>query len=155
MSFEGRTPDDELEAVRRELAGLGQEPLPPAVATRLDARLDAELSATPLSARRVRRHRLRIGASLSAAVAVAAGIVFALGTGGGGQPAPEASALHSTAKSAAADSTGTTKVAVNKVVAGAASAAPAGKRCAPASQTGGDRPRAACPGARGGHARAV
>ena len=155
-SFEQHVPDDELEAVRLQLAGLGQEPLPGDVATRLDARLAAELSATPLAARRSRRRRLRIGASLSAAVAVAAAVVFALSTGGGGHPAPESSALRSSVAASAqvADSAGTTAVAA-KTAAGATSVAPARKQCPPASRTGGDRPRAACPGARGGHARAV
>ena len=98
-SFEQQVPDDELEAVRLQLAGLGQEPLPGDVATRLDARLAAELSATPLAARRSRRRRLRVGASLSAAAAVAAAVVFALSTGGGGHPAPEASALQQLGRS--------------------------------------------------------
>jgi hypothetical protein len=155
-SFEQQVPDNELEAVRLQLAGLGQEPLPGDVATRLDARLAAELSATPLAARRSRRRRLRVGASLSAAVAVAAAVVFALSTGGGGHPAPEASALQRTVAASAqvADSAATTAVAA-KSAAGATSIAPARKHCPPASRKGGDRPRAACPGARGGHARAV
>jgi len=154
-SFEQQVPDDELEAVRLQLAGLGRQPLPGTVATHLDARLAAELSATPLAARRSRRRRLRVGASLSAAVAVAAAVVFALSTGGG-HPAPEASALQSSVAASAqvADSAATTAVAA-KSAAGATSVAPARKQCPPASRTGGGRPRAACPGARGGHARAV
>ena len=147
-------PDDELEAVRRELAGLGREPLPAPVATRLDARLAAELSSSPLSARRTRRRHVQLGASLSAVAAVAAAVVFALSTSGGGHPAPEAAALGSSvaspkvaaARAGAADSAA--KTAVTSVPLSA-------KRCPPASRTGGDRPRAGCPGARGGHARAV
>ena len=156
-SFEQQVPDAELEAVRLQLAGLGQEPLPGDVATRLDARLTAELSATPLAARRSRRRRLRVGASLSAAAAVAAAVVFALSTGGGGRPAPEASALQSSVAASAqvADSAAATTAVAAKSAAGATSVAPARKHCPPASRKGGDRPRAACPGARGGHARAV
>jgi hypothetical protein len=155
-SIEPDVPDEELEAVRLQLAGLGQEPLPGDVAARLDARLAAELSETPLAARRQRRRQLRIGASLSAAAAVAAAVVFALSSGGGGHPAPEAAALPSTVPPSAqvADSAATTAVAA-KAAAGAASVAPARKHCPPASRTAGDRPRAGCPGARGGHARAV
>jgi hypothetical protein len=155
-SFERPASADELEQVRRELAGLGQVPLPPGVATRLDARLAAELSATPLAGRRSRRRHVGIGASLTAAAAIAAAVVFALGTGGGsGRQAPEAAALRSssTVAAAAADSAATTAAAA-KTAAGSASASPA-KACPPPSQTGGGRPRAACPGARGGHARAV
>jgi hypothetical protein len=151
VGFEGQVPEDELEAVRRELAGLGQQPLPPAVALRLDARLAAELSATPLARRRSRR-RLRLGASLSAAAAVAAAIVFALSSGSG-RPAPEAAALRSSAPAAAADSAATTAVAAKTAVGAAGAVAP--EKCSPPSRTAGGRPRAACPGARGGHARAV
>ena len=42
---------------QRALAELGEQPLPPAVAARLDARLAAELDASPLAARRARRRR--------------------------------------------------------------------------------------------------
>jgi hypothetical protein len=155
-SYEGRVPDDELEAVRRELAGLGQEPLPEAVATRLDARLAAELASSPLSARRARRRHVQLGASLSAVAAVAAAVVFALSSSGGGHPAPEAVALGSSvaspkvaaATAGAADSAAKTAIGTSLPL--------NAKRCAPpASRTGGDRPRAGCPGARGGHARAV
>ena len=148
-------PDDELEAVRRELAGLGREPLPAPVATRLDARLAAELASSPLSARRARRRHVQLGASLSAVAAVAAAVVFALSTSGGGHPAPEAAALGSSVASPkvaagtawAADSAAKTAVTTSRPL--------SAKRCPPASRTGGDRPRAGCPGARGGHARAV
>ena len=154
-SVERPASDDELEQVRRELAGLGQVPLPPGVATRLDARLAAELSATPLAVRRSRRRRVGIGASLTAAAAIAAAVVFALSTGGGSHQAPEAAALRSssTVAAAAADSAATTAAAA-KTAAGTASASSA-KACRPPSRTDGGRPRAACPGARGGHARAV
>jgi hypothetical protein len=149
--FEAEVPGDELEAVRLALAELGEQPLPPAVAIRLDARLAAELASSPLSARRARRRHVRLGASLSAAAAVAAIAVFALSWGGGGRaPAPNAAgALQSSVASAAADSAA-------KTAAGATKALPLqAKRCRPASRTAGDRPRAGCPGARGGHARAV
>ena len=145
-------PADELEAVRRSLAELGALPLPAAVAERLEARLAGELHPAPLAGRRARRGRVRIGAALSAAAAVAAIAVFALGWGGGGHPpvGVQDAALQSTAAAAGADSTA-------KIAAAASEARPSApaKRCPPASRTGGGRPRAACPGARGGHARAV
>jgi hypothetical protein len=156
-TFEGPISDDELEQVRRELARLGQESLPPGVATRLDARLAAELSATPLAARRAGRRLVGIGATLTAAAAIAAAAVFALGTGGGSRQAPEAAALRSStvAAAAAAPADSAAKAPTGaKTAAGASSASPAAA-CPPASRTGGGRPRAACPGARGGHARAV
>ena len=54
-------PAEELAAVARALAALGAEPLPGGVAERLDARLAAELSSSPLAARRSRRRRFQIG----------------------------------------------------------------------------------------------
>jgi hypothetical protein len=147
-------PGDELAAVARALAELGERPLPPAVATRLDTRLAAELTASPLAARRSRR-RLQLGASLSAAAAVAALAVFALSSGGGGTPPAQqgADALRTSVASATADSAATT--AADAPEGAFSQTGPAAKKCAPASRTGGDRPSAACPGARGGHARAV
>jgi hypothetical protein len=144
---------DELAAVERALAALGEQPLPPGVATRLDARLAADLTSSPLAQRRVRRRRVQLGASLSAVAAVAAAVVFALSTIGGDSPqSPEvASALRDTVAASAADSaapqasTATTQMKVQ---------APP-KKCLPASRKAGDRPRPGCPGARGGHARAV
>ena len=56
------TEPDELAAVERALAELGEQPLPPGVATRLDARLAAELTSSPLAARRARRGPVRLGA---------------------------------------------------------------------------------------------
>jgi hypothetical protein len=152
VSFEGDVPDDELAAVQRALAGLGERPLPGAVATRLDARLAAELDASPLAQRRSRRPR-RLGASLTAAGALvaAAAVVFALSTGGGHKPAGQSEALRSTAAGTAADSAA-------KVAVGSAAPKPtfaARKACPPANRKAGGRPSAACPGARGGHARAV
>ena len=144
-------PEAELEAVRRSLAELGAQPLPPAVAERLAARLAAELDASPLAARRAHRGRVRLGATLSAAAAIAAIAVFALSWGGGGpRPAgaPEG-APQSSAAVAAADSSAA------RVASTATKAQAPRKPCPPASRTGGGRPRAACPGARGGHARAV
>jgi hypothetical protein len=148
--FDAEVPEDELEAVRRSLAALGELPLAPAVATRLDARLAAELDSSPLSERRARRGRVRLAAALSAAAVVAAIAVFALSWGGGGQRpagAPEG-ALQSSAAAVQADSSA-------KVASTATRAQAPRKQCPPTSRTGGDRPRAACPGARGGHARAV
>jgi hypothetical protein len=155
MSTERDGPGDELAAMQRALAELGGRPLPGAVASRLDARLAAELGASPLAPRRSRRP-LRIGASLSAAALVAAAVaVFAFGTGGGHKPGGEAAALRTTATPVAA------RVAADsaaKVAVGTATQnrgfAPK-KACPPASRTGGGRPPAACPGARGGHARSV
>ena len=154
-TFEGQVPDDELEAVRRELAGLGQEPLPQAVATRLDARLAAELTSSPLSLRRARRRHVRLGASLSAVAAAAAAVVFALSSGGGGHPAPEAAALRTsvTSPTVAAAAAGAADSAAKTAI--GTSLPMSAKQCRPASRTGGDRPRAGCPGTRGGHARAV
>jgi hypothetical protein len=152
VSFPGDVPDDELAAVRRALAGLGEQPLPGAVATRLDARLTAELDASPLARRRARRPR-RLAASLTAAAGVvaAAAVVFALSTGGGHKPAGQSEALRSTTEVAVADSSA-------KSAAGAAAPKTAfalHAACPPASRKAGGRPSAACPGARGGHARAV
>jgi hypothetical protein len=146
---------DELAAVERALAELGGQPLPPGVATRLDARLAAELASSPLAARRARRGRVRLGASLTAAAAIAAAVVFALSTGGGTQPQNpgSASALRDTAATAAADSAAPAAGTEMKVTAAPVTAA--AKKCAPPSRTAGDRPRPGCPGARGGHARAV
>ena len=152
-SSEHDVPGDELATIQRALAEIGEQPLPPAVAARLDTRLDAELTTSPLAARRARRGRLRLGASLSAAAAVAAAVVFALSTGGGGHPqgGETASALRDTAAAAAADSTMAAPEAATSSQ--FKTTAPA-KKCAP-SRKAGDRPRAGCPGARGGHARAV
>jgi hypothetical protein len=150
--MEGFEHDDE--AVRQALAELGATPLPPAVAARLDTRLAAELSASPFAARRQRRRRLQLGASLSTAAAVAAAIVFALSTGGGGRPAggDSATAVRDAATSVMADA------AAAKTTASTTERfsvqAPAKKQCPPATPKDGPRP-AACPGARGGHARAV
>jgi hypothetical protein len=146
--------DDELEAVRRQLAGLGREPLPQGVATRLDTRLAAELSSSPLSERRSRRRRVRLGASLSAVAAVAAAAVFALSMGGAGHPAPETAALRSASATSGTYAT-PSSVAADSKAAGVTGRPVAAKKCPPASRTGGGRPPAACPGARGGHARAV
>jgi hypothetical protein len=152
VSYEDGTQDDELLAVQRELAALGRQPLPPAVATRLEARLAAERDASPLARRRA-RPPVRIGAAAAAAALVAAALViFALSTGGGGphRPPVESAALRATAAPAADSSA--------KRAAGAALAHPAlapKRACSPASRKAGDRPAAACPGARGGHARAV
>ncbi len=141
------------ELIRRALGEIGEQPLPAAVAARLDARLAAELDSSPLATRRARRGRLRIGASLSAAAAVAAAVVFALSTGGSSDP-PRASAVRDTvAAASAADSAAVTPEAATtgqfKIQ------APAQKNCGPASRKADDRPRAGCPGARGGRARAV
>jgi hypothetical protein len=148
--FEPDVPAEELEAVRRSLAELGGQPLPAGVLARLDARLAAELDSSPPSESRLRRGRVRLGAALSAAAAVAAIAVFALSWSGGGH-APtggESSALKSGAPAAQADASARTATAASLVPA-------PGKACPPASRRGDDRPRAACPGARGGHARAV
>lgn len=138
--------------MRQALADLGAVPLPPAVAARLDARLAAELSASPFAARRRRRRRLQLGGSLSAAAAVAAAIVFALSSGGGGQPpgGEQATVMRDTAASATADATAKTGPASTERLSVQAPAA----KCAPASPRDDPRP-GACPGARGGHARAV
>jgi hypothetical protein len=154
QGFDDTIPGDELAAVARALAELGAEPLPGAVATRLDARLARELGSVPLAARRSRRRRLRIGGALTGATAVAAAIVFALGSGGGGHPArPEAAnALRTTAASVATDAAGASAPSATTAM---KLQAPAAKSCAPASRRAGARPRAGCPGARGGHARAV
>jgi hypothetical protein len=143
-------PAGELEAARRSLAELGAQPLPADVLTRLEARLAAELDSSPLSERRSHRGRVRLGAALSATAAVAAIAVFALSWSGGGHaPAGgESSALRSGAPTVQADASAKTAIA-------ATGAHATRKTCPPASRTGGDRPRAACPGARGGHARAV
>jgi hypothetical protein len=58
--------------------------------------------------------------------------------------------LHANASAAPADSMA--KTAGDAIKAHAPMQA---KKCAPASRTAGGRPPAACPGARGGHARAV
>ena len=101
-------PDEELAAVERALAELGEQPLPPGVATRLDARLAAELTvvaargaqgaARPAAARRVRcsagaRPSPRRSCSPSARAA-----------GSSPQGRRSASALRDTAATAAADS---------------------------------------------------
>jgi hypothetical protein len=157
VSFEDEMPADELAAVQRALAELGEAPLPPGVTTRLEARLAAELTSSPLSARRARRRRVRLGASLSAAAAIAAAIVFALSSGGGHPVRDQASALRTSAASATADSAA--KTAAGTIEAADAQAqAPLrsqAKKCPPASRTGDGRRPGACPGARGGHARAV
>ena len=99
--FEAEVPAEELEAIRRSLAALGERPLPPAVAGRLGVRLAAELDASPLAERRSRRGRLGIGATLSAAAAVAAIAVFALSWGGGGhRPAAAPEAVQSSVAAA-------------------------------------------------------
>jgi hypothetical protein len=152
VSFEDEVPGDELAAVGRGLAGLGERPLPAAVAARLDARLAAELDGSPLAQRRARRPR-RLAASLTAAAGLvaAAAVVFALTTGGGHRPAGQSEALRAATGSVAADSSA-------KIAAGAAAPKAAFAQrtaCPPATRTGGGRPTAACPGARGGHARAV
>ncbi len=151
VSFPGDVPDDELTAVQRALAELGEQPLPGAVATRLDARLAAELDASPLALRRARRPR-RLGVSVAAAgLVAAAAVVFALSSGGGHRPAGQSEALNATSAVAAADSSA-------KSAAGTAAPKTAfalRKACPPASRRAGARPTAACPGARGGHARAV
>jgi hypothetical protein len=147
-STERDVPGDELAAVQRALAELGERPLTGAVASRLDARLAAELGASPLARRRSRRP-LRIGASVSAAALVAAAVVvFALGTGGGHGPAGEAAALHTTAAPVAAAKLAAGSAAPNRALVPK-------KACPPASRTGDGHRPAACPGARGGHARAV
>ena len=153
-AFDDAVPEAEREAVRSSLAGLGAVPLPADVATRLDARLAAELDSSPLAARRARRRRVRLGASLSAAAAVAAIAVFALGWGGGGHTPP---ATQSALESGAASTAVSAVRAADSAAPAAATAAKAAatKPCRPASRTGGSRPRAGCPGARGGHARAV
>ncbi|MDX6563162.1 MAG: hypothetical protein QOD65_2976 [Gaiellales bacterium] len=140
---------EELAAVERALAALGEQPLPPGVATRLDARLAADSTSSPLATRRARRGRVRLGASLSAVAAVAAAVVFALSSSGGNHPRKPESAgtLRAAAADSAAPQTSAAKTQMK-------TQAPAGK-CLPASRTAGDRPRPGCPGARGGHARAV
>jgi hypothetical protein len=141
------------ELIQRALGEIGEQPLPPAVAARLDARLAAELDSSPLAARRARRGRLRIGASLSAAAAVAAAVVFALSTGGGTEPQQASAVRDTVAAASAADSAAVKPEAATtgqfKIQ------APTRKQCAPASRKAGDRPPAGCPGARGGRARAV
>jgi hypothetical protein len=147
-SFEGEVGGEELAAVQRGLAELGAQPLPAAVAARLDARLAAELD-SPLVARRRSRGRLRLGAGLAGTAAVAAALVFAFALNGGGSAPgghPAAAELKRTA--------GTTGIAASAAPA-AGTLLPAGAKCPSASRTGGGRPRAGCPGARGGHARAV
>jgi hypothetical protein len=87
-------------------------------------------------------------------------IVLALSWGGGGGHPPAQQAASAVRDSAAtemapaqaktaADSSTQTRIE------SATPAKPAAKKCAPASRKAGDRPPAACPGARGGHARAV
>jgi hypothetical protein len=98
---------------------------------------------------------VRLGASLSAVAAAAAAVVFALSSGGGGHPAPEAAALRTsvTSPTVAAAAAGAADSAAKTAI--GTSLPMSAKPCPPASRTGGDRPRAGCPGARGGHARAV
>ena len=154
--FEHELPAGELAALQRSLAELGEQPLPPAVATRLDARLAAELDSAPLAARRTRRKLRWSAASLSAAAAVAAAVVFALSTGSDRQPVaggPETAARNSATM--AADSAATSVADTATGAPEALKAAAPARRCGPASRKAGDRPRAGCPGARGGHARAV
>jgi hypothetical protein len=144
---------DDDTRIQRALAEMGEQPLPPAVAARLDVRLAAELDSSPLAARRAGK-RLRLGASLSAAAAVAAVVVFALSTGGGSpRPTEQAGALRDTVASAtAADSAAVTP---ESATTGQFKIQAPTQKCAPASRKADDRPRAGCPGARGGRARAV
>jgi hypothetical protein len=153
QSFEDDVPGDELDAVARALGELGARPLPEAVALRLDARLAAELDSSPLALRRSRRP-LRIGAGLSAAAAVAAALIFALSTGGGHHtpPGQAAAAGAATADSAAKVAAG---VAPPKAAKAPSKTFAVRKACPPASRTGDGHRPAGCPGARGGHARAV
>ncbi len=145
---------DHEERIQRELAALGEQPLPPDVAARLDARLAAELDASPLSARRARRGRLRLGAALSAAAAAAAAaVVIALSTGGGNNPeGTDQSALRDTVAAASVADSAAVKPEADT---SQAFKVQAPKKQCPASRKAGDRPRAGCPGARGGRARAV
>jgi hypothetical protein len=158
---EDEIPAEELAAVSRALAALGSEPLPAGVAERLDSRLAAELSSSPLAERRSRRRRLRIGTALGSAAAAAAVIVLALSWGGGGGHPPVQQAASALRDSAAGTAPVMAKTAADSGTqtriesAPAMKKAPTAKKCAPASRKAGDRPRAACPGARGGHARAV
>jgi hypothetical protein len=142
---------EELAAAGRALAELGEQPLPPGVATRLEARLEAELTPSPLS--EARRRRVRLGASLSAVAAVAAAVVFALSTTGGGPGQEPANGLRDTAATATSRSAADSAAPATMEMKAPAKAA--SKACPPASRTAGDRPRPGCPGARGGHARAV
>ena len=153
-----RVPEAELEAVRRALAGLGEEPLPADVATRLDARLAAELDS--LAARGTPGAPPAACAwapSLSAAAAVAAIAVFALSWGGGGHTPPGHGRARSRRGAASAAATRRPRRATPppRPRRRRLPRPPRRSPAAPASRTGGDRPRAGCPGARGGHARAV
>jgi hypothetical protein len=151
-------PAGEIAAVARALAALGAEPLPGDVAERLDARLAAELASSPLAERRSRRRRFQVGTALGSVAAAAAVIVLALSWGGGGGSTPgqeAASGLRDTVPAAGA-SPPLAKTAADSSTQTRIESAPAAKKaCPPASRTGGARPTAACPGARGGHARAV
>ena len=152
MSTQGDVPEDELAAIRRALAELGARPLPAAVATRLDARLAAELDDAPLARRRSRRPRpFTAGLAGAAALAAAAVVAFALSTGGGHKPSTGQSEALRSAAAPTADSA--TKIAAGVAAPRIASAHR--KACPPTSRKAGGRPSAACPGARGGHARAV
>ena len=151
---EDDVPGDELDAVARALGELGARPLPEAVAARLDARLAAELDSSPLALRRSRRP-LRVGAGLSAVAAVAAALIFAFGSFGGhhASPGQESAAGVATADSTAKAAAGLASPKAAKGPAGTTFAARKG--CPPASRTGDGHRPAGCPGARGGHARAV
>ena len=153
QSFEDDVPGDELDAVARALGELGARPLPEAVAARLDARLAAELHSSPLALRRSHRP-LRVGAGLSAVAAVAAALLFAFGSfgGHGAPPGQESAAGVATADSAAKAVSG---LASPKAAKAPGTTFAARKGCPPPSRTGDGHRPAGCPGARGGHARAV
>ena len=99
----------ELEAVGRELHGLGDADVPRDVATRLAARLAAERAQTPLgAARRRRRSPLRVATIAGGIAAAAVVAVFVLSQLGGGATKPPAAARESSVLASGAAKTGST-----------------------------------------------
>ena len=121
--------------------------------TRLDARLAAELAMPRRSrggaapAARAPRRRARGGGARRGR-----DVVFALSSGGGRRTPARRERRAARPPRPSRPPTRSAKSAAGTP---ADDAAPRPRRCPPASRTAGGRPRAACPGARGGHARAV
>jgi hypothetical protein len=88
---------EDIDRVAGELAALGREPMPPAVATRLAQRLDAERAGRPLAAPQRaprawrRRHALASALALAACAALAGVVV--LSSRGGSHPAAAPTAV--------------------------------------------------------------
>ena len=129
--FENEVPEDELEAVGRSLAALGEPPLPPARG-RASRCAPGRRAGRPRRwpQRRARRRPVRLGAALSAAAAVAADRSSSRSAGAAAVRSPpgppKARPQRSAATAAAADSVAAKVGDAADEGAGAAQAVPAG-----------------------------